>query len=384
MGRRRFWIWGSIGLLALLFFFLLAASGAFSRSTVAMPVEAAREVQAGHLPDEIQLVAVQYRFSAEEYVIPGKFRQHVDAIMKKVKARLDPRVPALVVFPEDIGTFLVLQGAGRKVLEAPGLGAAVETFVKDNLVYIFPRKARLGVSYPRAIFLWKGPEMAREYFSVFSDMAKTYGVYIQAGSIVLPDTQIRDGQVYVAQKGKEIYNVAFLFGPDGKVLGQQKKVHLIELEGPAGLDIVPAPLDQIHVIDTPLGKVGIAICLDAFEEDVLDRLVDEGARILLQPSANPGEWSEWQRKDWLRGSYKAVMEDGRFPYAVNPMMTGNIFDLGFYGQSSVVSAATETPLRNYKGLPPTDGFAAVAETDGSEEILVVKVPHPAKLTMRSE
>ncbi|MDI3270677.1 MAG: carbon-nitrogen hydrolase family protein, partial [Bacillota bacterium] len=209
-------------------------------------------------------------------------------------------------------------------------------------------------------------------------------VYIQACSIILPDTQIRDGKMLLSQKGKEIYNVAFLFGPDGKVLGQQKKVHLIDLEGPAGLDIVPASVDDIQAIDTPLGKVGIAICLDAFHEDVLDRLVREGAQILLQPSANPEEWSLGQREDWLRGSYTAVMKDERFRYAVNPMMTGDIFDLGFYGQSSIISRVTDTAPTNYEGLPPTDGFAALARTDRDEEILVVKVPNPAQMTLRSE
>ena len=84
-----------------------------------------------------------------------------------------------------------------------------------------------------------------------------------------------------------------------------------------------------------------------------------GAEILIQPSANNHPWNEWQQEDWLRSSYQAVVERGEFALAVNPMLVGDLWDLSFAGQSSII-----TP----------EGYAARAETADQEKILLYKRP----------
>ncbi|MBX6378972.1 MAG: hypothetical protein IRY95_10575, partial [Clostridia bacterium] len=141
----------------------------------------------------------------------------------------------------------------------------------------------------------------------------------------------------------------------------------------------------------PLGRVGIAVCLDAFQEDVLAALQHQGAQILVQPSANPAPWSPEQQVDWLNGAWRAVAGTGRFTYGVNPMMVGPLYELTFAGQSAIVGRSdSETgggsavppggsgPAQEvaYHAVGPRPGFLAVAASPSDEEVLVVRVPHP--------
>ena len=72
-----------------------------------------------------------------------------------------------------------------------------------------------------------------------------------------------------------IYNSAALVGPDG-VLGVTRKVHLPGLE-----KLYYTPSDEIEVIDSPLGRIGIAICYDAMFPEYFRALSDQGAEIIV-------------------------------------------------------------------------------------------------------
>ena len=216
--------------------------------------------------------------------------------------------------------------------------------------------------------------MSKIYVDTFSEMARKYGTYIVAGSTVL-DTK------YIYNNGSnrkgEVYNTSYVFDMDGKIIGKQSKVHPIDLELSEGLDLTPAPLTDIDVIKTPIGNIGIAICYDAFQEDVLDVLQEKGANILIQPSANPGQWTFEQQQSWMTGCYKAVVEEKRFRYAINPMLNGAAFDIEFYGQSSILSRDGDTKA-SFSQLPSSLGMEAIAKTDDTQEILVLTVPNPNK------
>ena len=178
-----------------------------------------------------------------------------------------------------------------------------------------------------ALFLTRHAQIASTYFDVFSTAAKEYGVYLVAGSVVLPPYRLIEGRVRWEQGPLEarLYNTSYLFGPDGLVLGKQTKVHLIDLEQEAALHLDRGETEAISVIETPLGRIGMAICIDSFQEDVADALERGRTDILVQPSANPGPRSPEQQLDWLNSSYKRTVVEGRFAYGVNPMMTGAIW-----------------------------------------------------------
>lgn len=395
MKRRLLWAAASVAALALLWAALRPPPGA--APTPPPHGAGAAAARPGPAPEFIQLAAVQMRWRLEDYTTPERFAARVDGLMRQVSERLDPRYPALVAFPEDVGILTALAGEGEALNGAGTLEAAVERMVRRHLPAVLWNRARHRASWPRAVFLTRREVMARTYFETFSAAARKYGVHLVAGSIPLPDEDLpADGSPPRGRgpRGGAVHNVSYLFGPDGRILGRQKKVHLIDLEGPAGLDLVPGRAEEIRVFDTPLGRVGIAVCLDAFQADVLNRLQEQGAEILVQPSANPAEWTPAQQADWLNGSWKAVAADGRFEYAVNPMMAGQVLNLGFFGQSSIIAREGDAaPRRESRGssMPngpgpvvagytdtgPRPGFLAVADTADRDAVLVVKVPRPA-------
>lgn len=395
MSRRLLWATAAVAALAALWAAGRPAPGPSPAPPEPAAVRSAARPESA--PDFVQLAAVQMRWRLEDYATPERFAARVDGLMRQVSERLDPRYPALVAFPEDVGILAALVGEGDALKGAGTLEAAVERMVRRHLPAVLWNRARHRVSWPRAVFLTRHETMAQTYLETFSAAAKKYGVYLVAGSIPLPDYDLpADGSLPRAYRfrGGAVYNASYVFGPDGRILGRQKKVHLIDLEGPQGLDLVPGRADDIRVIDTPLGRIGIAICLDAFHDDVLSRLQEQGARILVQPSANPEQWTPAQQVDWLNGSWKAVVEGGRFDYAVNPMMAGHVLDLGFFGQSSIIAREGDAALRGesqgstlpngpgpviagYTDTGPRPGFLAVADTADREEVLVVKVPRPA-------
>lgn len=330
---------------------------------------------------EIQLVAVQMQLDLNDYWTREAFERKIRAEMDAVAAAIDPSLPTLVVFPEDVGLLLVVQGMERRLAGIDSIGTAIETVIKANTVPLLWTRLIRWKGWVPALLLNKNKLMAQTYFEVFSAAARDYGVYLVAGSAVLPPYRIQDGVVQW-QRGpthQRVHNTSYLFGPDGLVIGKQDKVELIELEAEAALNLNPGRLEDIRVFDTPLGRIGIAICLDAFIPEVIDSLAEQGAQILVQPSANPGPWNPWQQEDWLRSSHAKVALDGRFPYAINPMMTGPLWDIGFYGQSAIVARGAPDAGLGYMDMGPMPGFVSVARSADGPEVLVVVVPHPDRV-----
>lgn len=323
----------------------------------------------------IQLVAIQMRLDVADFLTEDAFAAKIDGLLAQAAERLDPKDHTLVAFPEDVGLMLIAQGLRRELAGVSEVADAIRRVTRRFLVPAAWLKFRHGVSWVPAIFLLRHRTVASAYFRVFSEAARKYRVWIVAGSVPLPPYAVEAGRVLWEEGwlAPEVYNSSFLFGPDGKVVGRQDKVHLIELEREAALDLTPGSVDRLRTFETPFGRIGIAICLDAFEDDVVDALTRQGADILVQPSANPGPWTAEQQTDWLRSSYRRVYLEQRFSYALNPMMHGTLWDIPFYGQSSIVTQEDGTALHGYADLGPMPGFHSVAASDREEEVLVAKV-----------
>lgn len=327
---------------------------------------------------QVQLVAVQMTLDLDDYWSKASFESKIRQQMDAVAAATDPELPTLVVFPEDVGLMLVVQGMEKRLAGIGSISQAIETAVKANTVPLLWTRLIRWKSWVPALLLNKNRLIAETYFDVFTAAAKDYGVYLVAGSAALPPYRIQDGEVLWRRGPTQhrVYNTAYLFGPDGKVIGKQDKVELIELEREAALNLNPGSVADLRVFDTPIGRVGIAICLDSFSDAVVDELARQGAQILVQPSANPGPWSEWQQQDWLRGSHLRTVVQGRFDYAVNPMLTGPLWDIEFFGQSAIFAAALDVPAASYMDLESASGFVSLADSATGEQVLVAVVPHP--------
>lgn len=321
-------------------------------------------------------VTVQMRWKIEDYRSVDSFRERIDGLIEAGMKQAPAGSTLLFAFPEDIGTPLLLLGEYDVINDKKTLAEAMEAVVFRHPVRVMYYKFRYGVSPARALMLAKAKTAGQAYVETFSQLAKKHGVYVVAGSAPLPDFPLSpDGATLrYAISGGEVYNVSYFFGPDGRIIGRQRKVHLVPLESEEGLNLSPAPLEDLRAFDTPFGKVGIAICWDAFHEDAITALLRQGADILVQPSANPGAWNEEQQKDWLRGAWTVLQEHGQFRVALNPMMTGNLFDIVFEGQSTVVKNAAEAPGGpSFPLAPVAGGFAAMGKQADGEDLLVTPV-----------
>jgi N-carbamoylputrescine amidase len=93
--------------------------------------------------------------------------------------------------------------------------------------------------------------------------------------------------------GPRLFNTHVLVGPEG-LLGAWRKLHVPVFEMPFydGGSVPP-------VVDTPLGRIGITICIDAFLPESTRLLAVQGAEIVLFPFAadpppvSPAGWAAW-------------------------------------------------------------------------------------------
>ncbi|MGR3805656.1 nitrilase family protein [Marinibacterium profundimaris] len=79
--------------------------------------------------------------------------------------------------------------------------------------------------------------------------------------------------------GDAFYNSAMLCGPDG-FIGGYRKLHLWNRET---LFFAPGDLG-LPVFDTPLGRIGMAICYDGWFPETFRTLADKGAQIVCVPT----------------------------------------------------------------------------------------------------
>ena len=90
-------------------------------------------------------------------------------------------------------------------------------------------------------------------------------------------------------EGDKVYNTCFPFSPQGEELARHRKVHLFDIDVPGGQrfkesDTLAAG-NQITVVDTPLGTLGLAICFDIRFAELFRVMGDRGAQLILVPAA---------------------------------------------------------------------------------------------------
>jgi hypothetical protein len=202
-----------------------------------------------------------------------------------------------------------------------------------------------------SLFRMKASEMARIYQSVFSRLAKEFRVTIAAGSILLPEPRVVDGQI-LPGNGR-LYNCAFVFRPDGTVEPHiSLKIFPIKEELPF---VAPAPVDSLPVFETPAGKLGVLVCADSWYPEPYRRLKEQGVELIAVPSASsPAQvWDQpWQGYNGFRApadvdarDYHSLTERqawGKYALAgriassearagINVFLYGDLWDLDFGG-----------------------------------------------------
>ncbi len=320
----------------------------------------------------------------------------------------DPAAPplALVNFPEDVGLLAGLIGSRAAVARTQATAAdAVAELTGAYEPQIAYYNGVFGPTHPvRDVFIAATDTFYRSFYETFREMAMTYGVYVTASANVTPARRIeavdnpalvallRDpdepGRTYAYEAISPLArNCVFIFDPDGEVIVPQADGSTLRSPSETGGAILPSitkayltplellllglvvtPVRDMDVVDTPVGRIGVVISKDAWMTDVNDRFEAKNAQLLLQSEAF-SEWAfdttEWWPDIFKEGGFSFLQKNPSFLVNVDPSMTGNLFDITFDGQTTILGKKSKTdpgPLsatNAWVGQNPDTGFLSI-------------------------
>ncbi len=186
----------------------------------------------------------------------------------------------------------------------------------------------------------------------------------------VPDSLInwcRDHARFLVVGGKDpvgtnnYYNTSFVVGTNGEIIFQQAKSVPIQFFK----DGLPAPKQEVW--NSPWGKIGICICYDLSYTRVTDRLVEQGAQLLIVPTMDLEDWGRHQHQLHSRVAPVRAAEYGIpiFRLAssgISQAVTGGgnvIAQTSFPGSVEILTAQLRLPTR---GSLPLDRWLAPACT----------------------
>ena len=119
-----------------------------------------------------------------------------------------------------------------------------------------------------------------------SKQALENNVYILAGSIPEKDND-------------KIYNTSYLFDKKGNIIAKHRKMHLFDIDVSDKITFKESDVltsgDDVTVVDSEFGKIGIGICYDVRFMELSRIMAEKGALILIYPGAfnmttGPAHW----------------------------------------------------------------------------------------------
>jgi deaminated glutathione amidase len=112
-----------------------------------------------------------------------------------------------------------------------------------------------------------------------AEQASRHGIWLVGGTVPL-----------AASDADHVYAACLLFDDKGKRVARYDKIHLFDVritesDERYNESATIEPGDGIVVVDTPFGKLGLAVCYDLRFPGLFRRMVDEGVEIFALPSA---------------------------------------------------------------------------------------------------
>ncbi|MFN7983220.1 MAG: nitrilase-related carbon-nitrogen hydrolase [Vicinamibacterales bacterium] len=119
--------------------------------------------------------------------------------------------------------------------------------------------------------------------------AREHDIYIQSGSMLEEDP---------AYPGA-VFNTTCLIGPQG-ILSKYRKVNTwIPFEVHTSPHDIPGYAEPMFpVVDTPIGRLGCAICYDWLFPEAIRQLAANGAEVLVRVSAYMDPWGATEPMNW--------------------------------------------------------------------------------------
>ena len=357
---------------------LLAAITAYAMWTADRPVghylsdlRIKLAVDQGIRADRGNLLGIQPELFPTDYQSPQRLHRKLAAYLQHARDQGLLNDKTIVILPEHVGTWLMLSGEKDELYQATSLEEAMNWLAVSNPLK-FARALISATGESRlddAHLRMKAKTMARDYQALFGGLAREFGVTLVAGSIVLPEPTVSDGQLEIA-RGAPLYNSTLVFGSDGLPIGQpQRQLSPTAIER----GFIQPSLDQaVNVIDTPAGRLGVLIGSDSWYPDNYRKLNAQGARLVAVPAlvvgrgtwdkpwrgykslSMPGEISlgsgELSEGDaWHRLTLTRQLPDSHALTGMSVFLHGQFWDQGSDGQSFISSDGQTIAAGNARG-----------------------------------
>jgi N-carbamoylputrescine amidase len=205
------------------------------------------------------------------------------------------------------------------------------------------------------------PELFR---SLYFCQKQDYKCFQLAEPIPGPTTQVLSNaakkhkitlvsSLFEKRTGGLYHNTAVVFGPNGKILGTYRKMHIPDDPG-FNEKFYFTPGDTgFQPIDTPAGRLGVLVCWDQWYPEAARLMALRGAQILIYPTAIG--WARGEKKEVCqdqRGAWQTIQRshaiaNGLFVLSIN--RTGRENNLDFWGTSFI-----SNPIGHVVSEAPTD------------------------------
>ena len=159
--------------------------------------------------------------------------------------------------------------AGRLINKAVAAGAQLVVLPENFALMALQETDRL------AVMEKEGTGPLQDFLA---QQAREHHIWLVGGTIPL-----------VAQHERKVRSACLLFNDRGERVARYDKIHLFDVVLENGERYTESKFfeagDKPVVVDTPFGRLGLAICYDLRFPELFRRLLDEGAEIFAVPSA---------------------------------------------------------------------------------------------------
>lgn len=174
------------------------------------------------------------------------------------------------------------------MIDAAVAGSA--PFLPVKLV-VFPEFAHAAPVYPTVAELRRHLTVAipNEHTERLVSKALEHGIYIQSGTMLEEDPKYPEA----------VFNTTCLIGPSGIVYKYRKVNPWIPFEVHSSPHDIPGYEEPLFpVADTPIGRLGCAICYDWLFPEAIRQLAANGAEVLIRVSAYMDPWGATEPMNW--------------------------------------------------------------------------------------
>lgn len=141
-------------------------------------------------------------------------------------------------------------------------------------------------------------EQNGETLSALREVSREVGAFVHSGS-------------FVERVGDSFFNSSYLISPSGELLANYRKIHLFGYHSRE--DQLLSSGKEVVVVDTPLGRLGMATCYDLRFPELFRRMMQKGVQVILVCSA----WPYPRLEPWIMLNRVRALENQCFLVSAN-------------------------------------------------------------------